>query len=343
MISFAVVYTIAVSCVCQLDYSPLELSKLVPKDAVELKIEGAELSDSETVVIKDVGTLKTGLTYFFNLPIYNLTDVPVKVEKIESSCGCLTAVPASAEKVMFVEPKSSSPVLVIVKPQYTNSTYEKLLKIEASNGKKLRIGVVGKFVPPLSLKTTQFVLGGKTRRFVSELEIVNGWDIARISVDDPTKAVSVVKSTAESIEIEVSEETIWRCEAAGLVTSVLQVRDLATSGLLCNVPLTITSRRAFVCKPLGELIDAGNGRFTGQVLLFGDLEKVDLNSLELRGDDKLKLNFAVASKGGRVARIDLDLEVISPTDKNTVELKLSFVDKISEAVLGVFQTRFKGE
>ena len=80
MISFAVVYTIAVSCVCQLDYSPLELSKLVPKDAVELKIEGAELSDSETVVIKDVGTLKTGLTYFFKLPIYNLTDVPVKVE-----------------------------------------------------------------------------------------------------------------------------------------------------------------------------------------------------------------------------------------------------------------------
>jgi len=95
------------------------------------------------------------------------------------------------------------------------------------------------------------------------------------------------------------------------------------------------------CKPLAALTDAGNGRFTGQVLLFGDLEKLDFDSLELRGDERSKLKFSIVSKGNRVARIDLDLEAMEFNDKATVEL--SFVDKSSGTVLGVFQTRFKEE
>jgi len=218
MINFASFFIIlGACCVCQ-EYSPKELSKFLPNDAVELTVDGAELADSETIVTRELGTLKTGLTYYFKLPVFNLTDIPVTIERINSSCGCLTAIPASADKVMSIEPKRSSPILVIVKPQFADSTYEKLIKIEALNGKKLRLGVVGKFVAPLSLKTTSFVLDGRNRKFVTELDFLDGWDLSKLSIDDPTKMVSVLKSTAATIEIEVTDKAAGHCDATGGVS-----------------------------------------------------------------------------------------------------------------------------
>lgn len=335
-------FTLLFILICNSRCCPSDLPDLVPRDAIELTIDGAELSDSESITVRNLGTLKTGQAYYFRFPVYNLSQSSTSIDKIESSCGCLTAVAAGDGQAVSIAPTQSAAVLVIVKPQLTTSSYDKLVKINATNGKRVRLGISGAFVSPVSLSKNTFVLKNGVRKQTIQASFAENWDMSKVSFDDPTNAMSVTQVAPGAIDIEISSESSTACEMNGSFSTVLQAKEKSTGKLVCNIPLTFKCDHLFTCRPsVLDMRKAENGLLINQVNLYGDLDKINFDTIELRNDRGECQGYFIDSKSSRVARLNVSLRESNFVGSGTI--KLSFVDKSSRSVVGVFQAQYLGE
>lgn len=63
------------------------LPDIVPKGSIEAKLGEVVLSSSNGITELDLGTLKTGETYYAYLSLNNLSEEAITLSKIDTSCG----------------------------------------------------------------------------------------------------------------------------------------------------------------------------------------------------------------------------------------------------------------
>lgn len=314
---------------------PIEMSEIVPKGATELRPSGS-FSFSNTLVVEklSLGELATGNTYFLHLPVFNLSESSISVEKVDSSCGCI----AAAHRSKIVEPQKSADILIVIKPQFAAGEFTKLLKIQASNGSVSMVGVAAKFAAPVSVEPTTIKVKGIDRRFKLATSYHGDGSFSKLIACGLSRDFVVVDQKDGYIVVEISEDISKNCDVHGSFATVLQFKERSSGNVLCNIPLDLRSERAFVCKPSDLGFEKNGDHRVANVFVSGRLEDIDFDEIAVETEAGDKVNLTVESRSSRIAKLVLTMDDSTFPQKNT---KLIFKGKNSGFVLGIVSSVFK--
>jgi hypothetical protein len=322
-------------CVIVEQRAPLPDS--IPKGAVELKLSGVTLSGSEDITKVDVGSLKTGQAYYSYLSVHNSTSEPVELLKIETSCGCLMVWTASKKEIA---PRSSSEILVLIRPRYEGGRFDQLIKGSASNGEFLRAGLSGVVVPPVDLEKNMIELSGGIRKFDLGVKFSEGFSMENLSFGAASKDFTVRKVGTTSIQVELTDETLSDAELFGTVASRITVKAKGGDHIYCDIPLVVRSNRVFVCKPSEvELRQTSSELFSGEFALFGKIEGLDFDSIKLVDEKGKAVSFRMVARSSRIARVRVEADSVLEPGVH----KMLFVEQHSGTRLGSVRFISKGE
>lgn len=239
-----------------------------------------------------------------------------------------------------IAPGSSAKLLLILKPQFEGKRYDQMVTCTDSNGSVSRIGLSGFFAAPVKLDNSVLDTSGGKRNFSVRVSFENGLSMDSVIFGAPGHQMVVEKNGKDCIRLEVAERALLDTELFGSVASAIQVKQSATDKVLCILPVTLSSKRSFVCKPsMVEFQTKESKLWVGNVTLLGNLDGVDFSSVMLIDEKEVLANFKILSSSSRIAKLLVEIE----SSEISAPVKLSFLDKSSKKVLGVLSGVFKGD
>lgn len=257
------------------------MKQVLPDEVEEISLDG-KLTIHKDVKEENVGLgkMQAGKWHYCAIRFQNAFDETVRVTKIETTCGCLSA--ANSKK--DIDARGEGIVIAVIKPQMRSSSYRKAITVTFSNGFEWTVNLSGEFEANFELEKSRIAI----QNGVGEIEL----KLVAKEKDRPFDDVFVVSATDHLIiksQLHMDDGIVLKCRVPvdiqnsnNSLSEVLAIKSRKTEAVICEAELLLEARNILVCKPNRVLLKKieGQSEFTGVAYLLGRVDGIALQAKE---------------------------------------------------------------